>query len=430
MTDGASGGAPLLPAQRALEAALVAVVILVALWFWTAGIATPADPADAAPDTMERLAELQREGRGRVPGAIMALVGLTALGALGHVLLRAFRAVRGALPPGEPLSVGRVAAVGAAWWAQRTAGLGHAAASLTIGHFLVAYGAVQLAQTPAMLLMPPGQVVVDGQAIEVGVTSPHTVAPVGTDVEARFAPAIGRLTVVVTGGPIRVDGALRGPGRLALQDGATLDVGGRRVVVRAPPPGRQLAAVAAAQALSVLVLIAGAALLGGRALLERLGLTARGLPAELRRGAVAFLAVLPVYFVVTALWAALGEALGMPQQGHALVEVLERDGLTLAPIVATQAVLLAPPQEELLFRALLVPALARVLGLPGAVFASALVFATAHTGFLSLAPMLVLGTLFAGLYVTSRDRSLVGAITAHALYNGLTLLLVVTVQLA
>lgn len=427
--SGDGGPPPLLPAQRALEAALAGVVILAAVWLWTRGLAAPAD-AGAAPETMERLAALQREGRGGVPTAITTLIGLAALGALGLVFLRALRALRAALPAGEPLTVGRAISVAGAWWAERTAGLRQAAASLTIGHFLVAYGVVQVAQAPAMLLMPPGQVVVDGDVVEVTVASPHEVAPVGTDVKARFAPAIGRMIVVVTGGPVEVDGVTRGPGRLALLDGATLEVGGRDVVVHPPPPAGQLAAVAAAQALSVLVLIAGAALLGGRALLERLGLTTRGLPAELRRGALAFLAVLPIYFVALTLWAALGGALGVPPQGHALVEVLERDGLALAPIVALQAVLLAPPHEELLYRALLVPALARVFGVPGAVLASALVFASAHTGFFSLAPMLVLGTLFAGLYVTSRDRSLVGAITAHALHNGLTLLLVVTVQLA
>lgn len=407
------------PAQRALEAALCAVIVLVALWAWRSGLDVAAPPAGAAPDTLERLAELRREGRGQVPLALTALVAAAALGAFGAVVLGAARAAAGR---------GALAALGA-WWRERTAGLGAAVATLSVGHFLLAFGAAQLAQAPALfLLWPAGQVVVDGEPVDVAAA--HEVAPVDTAVKASFAPVLGGMRVRVTGGPVLVDGAPAGPGVVEVGDGATVEVGGQTVVVRAPPPGRQLATFAAAQALSVLALIGGARLLGGRSLLERLGLTTRGLGREVRRGAVAFLAALPAYLVVAALWSALGEALGVPPRGHALIGLLERDGPRLAPIVALQAVALAPLDEELVFRALLVPALARVAGVPGAVALSALVFACAHPGFPSLGPMLVLGTLFAGLYVTSPERSLAGAITAHALFNGLMLLLVVTVQLA
>lgn len=422
---------PLLPAQRALEAALAAVVVLFALWQWSLGLALTAAPAASAPDSMQRLGELQREGRGGLPAAIMAVVSLGALVALASVLRRAARGVLAALPPGEPRSPGRVLAVAAAWWRERTAGLErHAVTTLSVGHFLVVFGLMQVAQEPALLLVPPGRVEVDGERFDVNLRAAHDVAPLGTAVQAKFFATVGAVSAKVTGGPVRVDGALRGPGVLSLRDGATVEVGDRRVVVRAPSPAGQLAALALGLALSVVVVVGAAALLGGRALLERLGLTARGLPRELRRGALGFLAVLPVYFAVLVAWTALGQALGAPGQGHALVELLEREGPGLAPVIALQAVVLAPLREELLFRALLLPALARVVGVAGAVAASAFVFATAHSGFLALAPMFVLGALFAGLYATSPERSLVGAITAHALFNGLNLLLVVTVQLS
>ncbi len=429
MTTAAEERPPLLPAQRALEAALVAVVVAFSLWRWSAGVSTTPDLGGAAPDTMQRLAELQREGRGQLPAALLTAATLGALGAFGLVLLRLARAARGVAPPGE-LTAARLAAAAAAWWTERTAALRQAVATVSVGHFLVAFGAVQLAQLPVVPLMPGGQVVVDGAAVDVRLGAAHEVAPVGTAVKASFRPTLGGMHVRVSGGPVRVGGASAGPGALEVPDGATVEVGAVRVIVRGPPPARHLAVFALAQALSLLALLGGVAVLGGRALRARLGLTTRGLGRELRRGALALLAVLPVYFVAAALWSALGEALGLPPQGHALIELLEREGRSLAPLVAVQAVLLAPLSEELLFRALLVPALARVVGLPGAIAGAALVFACAHPGFLSLAPMFVLGALFAWLYVTSPDRSLVSAITAHALYNALSLLLVVTVQLA
>src|SRR5690606_23331708 len=134
-----------------------------------------------------------------------------------------------------------------------------------VGHFLVAFGVAQLAQAPAMLLMPAGQVVVDGEPTDV--LGAHEVAPVGTSVKASFAPTLGGMRVRVTGGAARVDGAVVGPGTVEVADGATVEVAGKRVVVRAPPPARQLAAFAVAQALSILTLIGGALLLGGRPLL-------------------------------------------------------------------------------------------------------------------------------------------------------------------
>lgn len=436
-----AGGAPPparapLPAQRALEAGLAGLVVLLALWMWLGSVRGAAAPDAPGLDTMSQLEALRAEGRGGLPLALMGLVAAAALAALARALGRALRAVRVALPPGAALSPASLVAVAGAWWGERTAPLARETAGrVTIGHFLLAFGAVHLAQAPALLLMPPARLEVDGTPVEVTATSPHTVAPVGTagaagGVTARFIPSLGQVAVRVSGGPVHVDGVTRGPGRWTLRDGALVDVAGVRVVARAPSALGQVAASAAAQALSVLVLVGGVLVLGGRGTLARLGLTSRGLPHELRRGALAFLALLPAYFAVVALWSALGQALGLPPQGHALIEMLEREGPRLAPLILLQAVLLAPLQEELLYRGLLVPALTRVLGALAGVLASALVFAAVHPGFLSLAPLLTLGALFAGLFATSTHGSLVGSITAHALYNGITLLLVLSVQLA
>lgn len=420
------------PAERAVEVGLALIIVALALGRWVASLGAPAEAPAAAPDTFERLGQLQDDGRGQLPAALVTLVALAALAALVHVLARAARAVRVSLAKGEPLTPARVLVVAAAWWKERTAGLER---GLSVGHVLVAFGLLSIAgEVPVLLLAPRGSLRVEapGEApvdVVLALTG-HGVAPVDTAVRATFFPGLGSVTARVEGGPVLVDGAPRGPGRVQLHAPAVVEVGATRVAVSPPAARGWLASMALGQAFGVLLLVGGALALGGRAGLGRLGLTARGLGREVRRGALAWLAALPVYFVVVALWASVAKALGIPPVGHALVEVLEREGAALAPIIVVQAALLAPLQEELLVRGLLLAALARVWGPAGGLAASALVFGFMHAGFLSLAPMVLLGALFGGLYATSPHRSLVGAMTAHALHNGVTLLLVISVQLA
>ena len=85
------------------------------------------------------------------------------------------------------------------------------------------------------------------------------------------------------------------------------------------------------------------------------------------------------------------------------------------------SVALAPVMEELFFRAFLYPVLARRLGLPGAVFLTALAFAALHGAQLmfSWGPVLVI--FLVGLVLTlvrAKTNSVAAGVLIHMAYNG------------
>lgn len=419
MTDDGARGLPAQAAHQALETGLAAIVLCLALFKWAAEVqaGASAPPPDVGQDTLDRLAAS--------PLRYLAYaLTVAALLAVAHFLRRMTRALRLSLPASEPLTIGRALEVARAWWAERTSGLQR---HLTIGHFLLGFGAVTVVQALLAVPLAPRGSAVDAAGATLAL--PHEVAPVGTATTLRLSPGLGEVSARVTGGSIVVDGEPVGPGRHALRDGAVVLVGDQRLVVKAPDVFGQLGASLLGQTLGIAALVLAAARLAGRDGLAALGLTTTGLAAEVRRGALGFLAVLPPYTAALALWSAAGDALGLTPAGHPLVVLLEREGLRLAALIFVQAALLAPLQEELLYRGLLLPAFARVVGPLAAVLGSSLVFGAMHPGFLFLLPMAVLGSLFAGLYATSRHRSLVASITAHALFNGVTLIFVIGVQL-
>lgn len=345
------------PGVRPLEGLLGAAVVALALTAWVASVREQLSEvaAPSASDPLQGLPALLEAGRGHAVAGFMLAVALASLAACAHLLGRAARALRFALAD-RPLTMGGALDVARAWWRERTAVF---ETRLTIGHFLLAFGATQLLPQVAVVLLVP-----------------------------RPLP-------------------------------------GQR-----PDPALVVPALVAGQALAVVVLLAFVARVAGRDGLERLGLTTRGLRHEALRGARAWLAVLPFYVVVVAVWSKVGEALGLPVQSHDLIETLAREGPRLALLVFVLAAGLAPVLEEVVYRGLLVPAYARVLGVTGGVLLAALTFGAVHPGFLSLLPITTMGLVFTALYVTSPNRSLVGSIVAHALFNGSQVLIVIGVQLA
>jgi membrane protease YdiL (CAAX protease family) len=87
----------------------------------------------------------------------------------------------------------------------------------------------------------------------------------------------------------------------------------------------------------------------------------------------------------------------------------------------------APLLEELLFRGLLFRALRRPLGALGALVVSGLFFGALHP-LGNVAPVGFLGVVLAGIFGTSRQRSLVASIAGHATFNGSQLLLALVVR--
>ncbi len=433
------GSGPLTPVQRAFEGGLIVAILAVTLATWFVGnvyrpLTAPPGPPElqggaryGQPTTQARFEALRASGGGTA--LIAAGIGLVGLGlAVGGGL--AVAAVRRGGP-----------AVRAAW-RERTKG--YAAEAPTIIQAFLAFAAMTFAAGATLPFGPRGVLHVEAAAPAGPVTVPlgglqlgGAPPPMGgglaipgvSDKRAVLGPG-GRLTLIKGDAPLRVDGELPTRDVVELRDGAVLEVGALRATWRAAP-----ATDAAAYLLLCGVVQAGALLLVIWPLLgwsahQRVGLVTTGWLVEVRRGALGWLATLPLYLAVVFLWARLGDALGIPPANHPSIGLLERGGAPVALAILVQAALLAPLAEELLFRGLVLPAFARALGPGVAVACSALLFGAIHPGFGSLAPIGLLGALFASLAVTSPSRSLVGSFVAHGLHNGTTLCAVLAVQAA
>ena len=115
----------------------------------------------------------------------------------------------------------------------------------------------------------------------------------------------------------------------------------------------------------------------------------------------------------------MGKLVGDPGGSNPLLEmVLRSDNPWALVLLALTAVVLAPLFEELVFRGVLLPVLARVLGRGWGVVISGLVFAVAHLSIGELPPLLVLGIGLALLRLSS--GRLLPCVLMHALWNAIT----------
>ncbi len=135
-----------------------------------------------------------------------------------------------------------------------------------------------------------------------------------------------------------------------------------------------------------------------------------------------WLAVLPLLWFSAFVWQLLLKAIGHPPDLQLSLRLFL--GITgLGPKIAflVFAILIAPIVEEVLFRGILLPLLARTIGPRLALILSSVGFAFIHADIGSL-PALVL--LAAGLSLAfARTRSLYVPIAMHMLFNGVNLLL-------
>ena len=82
--------------------------------------------------------------------------------------------------------------------------------------------------------------------------------------------------------------------------------------------------------------------------------------------------------------------------------------------------------EEILFRGMLLPALAKRFGVTAAVVVIALVFAAIHAHVPSLVPLFILSASLSLAYIGT--GSLAASIIMHAVFNGITVSLLFAVQ--
>ncbi|MBE0475667.1 MAG: CPBP family intramembrane metalloprotease [Coriobacteriia bacterium] len=150
----------------------------------------------------------------------------------------------------------------------------------------------------------------------------------------------------------------------------------------------------------------------GQALAPAVGLRRVSIPAALGLGAVvAFAARLAIIA-----WVVLLGALGieLPGEGVDITRLLPFTPAGVAVTVALAAVV-APVAEEIVFRGVLVTALARKRSEATAFVVSAALFAALHFNAFTLVPIFMLGVALAWLFL--RTRTLWIPIAAHSVFN-------------
>ncbi len=150
------------------------------------------------------------------------------------------------------------------------------------------------------------------------------------------------------------------------------------------------------------------------------GANSGGFVRQAGRGAVLYLAFLPVFLVITIAYHALLRAAGIELSMQDVVSVFlaPQSPVTMALHLFLAAVA-APVAEELLFRGILLPLLARGMGAPRAVLLGAFLFSAMHLHLPSLVPLFVLAAALSLAYI--RSRNIVVPIMMHVLFNSVNL---------
>jgi len=152
------------------------------------------------------------------------------------------------------------------------------------------------------------------------------------------------------------------------------------------------------------------------------GIEWRALPRAARRAVVAYLAAFPALAFLSLAYVGFLQHLGIPLDPQGSVQLF-RDPANPVWARATLAVLavaVAPVTEELLFRGILLPVLARRLGAGVAIGTVSLLFALLHFHVPSFVPLYLIATAFSIAYLVHGNLTV--SILMHALFNGLSLL--------
>ena len=147
------------------------------------------------------------------------------------------------------------------------------------------------------------------------------------------------------------------------------------------------------------------------------------LPQLLGSAFVAFIAALPVITVLSLGWTLLLRKLGLPDEPQDLVEIFTK---TQAPFILTGMLLvacvLAPINEELIFRAGIFRSIRQRHGRRAALVLSALAFGALHGNWAGFLPLTIFGAALALAYEKTGDIRV--SIFAHACFNLNTILII------
>ncbi len=133
-------------------------------------------------------------------------------------------------------------------------------------------------------------------------------------------------------------------------------------------------------------------------------------------GIRSLLFAIPVILLVGTVWAGLLHAIDLPTEPQDLIGIIrEADNLAYLIALGLLAVVIAPINEELLFRGGLFRFFNSRLPTPVAMILSSILFALLHLNWFSFLPLVVLGCFLCG--VTLKTGSLKPAMLMHALFN-------------
>lgn len=138
--------------------------------------------------------------------------------------------------------------------------------------------------------------------------------------------------------------------------------------------------------------------------------------ATLAAGAATFLMVLPVIFVVSLLWLEVMKLIGLPPESQNNVLLFKN---TKSPVILALmilfAVVIAPINEELIFRAGIFRFARTRLPRWAALLLPACLFSALHGSFTHFAPLVALGIVFSLAY--ERTGRIGTSMVAHGLFN-------------
>ncbi|MBP7830107.1 MAG: CPBP family intramembrane metalloprotease [Kiritimatiellae bacterium] len=164
--------------------------------------------------------------------------------------------------------------------------------------------------------------------------------------------------------------------------------------------------------------------------LSRRGLTWRrafgglraGWPARLGAGALYYLAAMPFIWFYSLVYQAGLRASGYtPEWQDVAAAFAGESSGAVRLLLFLLAVGLAPVFEEVIFRGILLPLVARRWGVAAAVVAVSALFALVHGHLPSLLPLFLIAVAFSLGYIYS--GSLLVPVTMHALFNGINLVM-------
>jgi membrane protease YdiL (CAAX protease family) len=165
------------------------------------------------------------------------------------------------------------------------------------------------------------------------------------------------------------------------------------------------------------------------------GLSLHDFPRQTAYAITFYVGVMPVVFFASFIYAAFLTDVGYPLNASDTQEVVSiftqaNYPLWLKLYMGIVAVTLAPLVEELLFRGILLPLLARYMNSAWAILLVSAMFAMLHCHVPSLAPLFVIAVAFSYAYLYS--GSILVPVIMHALFNavGITTSLMMSKQLS